>query len=159
MGSSKYMLHRLRKFLRLPVQERRLLARVVLLLSITRAGLVVVGYGRARKLFSRFLKPPYRRPKPPFGNVDQVVDVVKIGARFVLGDKPCLSQAMVTQFLLSRRSILSVIRIGVVRSEGGRLEAHAWIEHEGRILIGETSRLERYSRFPPLRLWQDNGPS
>jgi hypothetical protein len=156
MGSSKYMLRRLRKFLRLPVKERRLLARVLLLLSITRAGLVVVGYGRMRKLFSRFLNPHYQRPNPPFGNVDQVVDAVKIGARFVLGDKPCLNQAMVTQFLLGRRSILTVIRIGVVRNERGQLEAHAWVEHEGRILIGETSKLGLYSQFPPLRLWQYN---
>jgi Transglutaminase-like superfamily len=54
--------------------------------------------------------------------------------------------------LLRRRGFVTDLRIGVMRGDSGRLEAHAWVELDGRILIGQTPSLERFERLPALGL-------
>jgi hypothetical protein len=140
------------KFLLLPGKDRSLVFRVALLLLATRAGLALLGYSRLKRLFARFSNPPAHRSEAPLEDVDRVVWAVgKVGPR-LLGDRRCLVDAMVTQLLLSRRKLHASIQIGVLFGEGGKLEAHAWIEHDGRVLVGGSSGLERYSRIPPLAM-------
>ena len=139
------------KFLRLPRGDQWLVFRVALLLLVTRVGLGVFGYRRLRGVFAHFSMPP-EQPWRPLEDVDRVVWVVgKVGER-LLGDRRCLTDAMVTQLLLSRRGLQANIQIGVAFGADGKLEAHAWIEHEGRVLIGGSSGLEQYSRLPPLAM-------
>jgi hypothetical protein len=52
--------------------------------------------------------------------------------------------------LLSRHSYPTTLRLGVARSPEGRLEAHAWLEHEGDIVIGNLPYLERFTPLPSL---------
>ena len=54
----------------------------------------------------------------------------------------CLTQAIALRTLLARDGKESELRIGVAKAEDGRLEAHAWLESDGRIVIGgrESSR-------------------
>ena len=55
-----------------------------------------------------------------------------------------------TQVLLGRRGYVTALRIGVARSELGRFEAHAWIECESEVVIGNSRDLERYALFSDL---------
>jgi hypothetical protein len=138
------------KFLLLPGKDRSLLFRVALLLLATRVGLSLLGYSRLKRLFARFSNRPAHRSQAPLEDIDRVVWAVgKVGPR-LLGDRRCLTDAMVTQFLLGRRKLRANIQIGVLFAKNGKLEAHAWIEHEGRVLVGGSSGLDRYSRIPPL---------
>ena len=140
------------KFLRLPVGDRWLVVRVAFLLLATRVSLAVFGYKRLKRLFSHFSSPPTQILRSPLEDLDRVVWAVeKVGFR-LLGNRRCLTEAMVTQLLLSRRKLRANIQIGVAFGENGKLEAHAWIEHEGRVLIGGSAGLERYSRIPPLAM-------
>jgi hypothetical protein len=41
------------------------------------------------------------------------------------------------------------VRIGVAKGEGGKLEAHAWVECEGNVIIGGYE-LERYTSLVAL---------
>ena len=140
------------KFLRMPGGDGRLVFRVALLLLATRVGLAVFGYKRLRGAFVHFSSPPNVNRRSPLEDVDRVLWAVrKVGSR-LLGDRRCLTEAMVTQLLLSRRRLRADIQIGVAFGVDGKLEAHAWIEHQGRVLIGGSSGLERYSRLPPLTM-------
>lgn len=47
----------------------------------------------------------------------------------------CLTQAVAAQYLLRRSGHESELRIGVARGDDG-FRAHAWIEQDGRILVG-----------------------
>jgi hypothetical protein len=51
--------------------------------------------------------------------------------------------------LLARRGHPALLRIGVLKGEEGRLEAHAWLESKGRIVIG-GSELERFTPLVAL---------
>jgi hypothetical protein len=69
-------------------------------------------------------------------DVRQVVRVVRSISRLV-PRATCLTQAVATRLLLSRMGIPSDLRLGVARnSETGSFEAHAWVECEGKTIIG-----------------------
>jgi hypothetical protein len=71
-----------------------------------------------------------------------------VGAR-LLPNRPCLTQALVLQYLLLRRGdTLAKLHIGVAKGEDGELLAHAWIERGGRVLIGGATSPRTYRRLP-----------
>lgn len=72
--------------------------------------------------------------------------LVAVAGRYSLTTATCLKQALVLSWLLGRRGIETSLRIGVARQEG-ILEAHAWLEHQGRIIFdpGEGERFEPLS--------------
>ncbi len=79
-------------------------------------------------------------------DLEEIVNSVRSVSRFV-PRATCLIQALVAQRLLARAGIDSALQIGVTRGDGG-LEAHAWVEHRGRAVIGDIG----LDRFPRLRV-------
>jgi len=53
--------------------------------------------------------------------------------------RPCLPIAMAAQRLLARRGFRAVLHLGVGR-RGHVLEAHAWVECGGRVVVGRSDR-------------------
>jgi hypothetical protein len=43
-----------------------------------------------------------------------------------------------------------MLHIGVKRPENGKLDAHAWVESEGRVIVGQLGDLSRFSPLMPL---------
>jgi hypothetical protein len=60
----------------------------------------------------------------------------------------CLTQALAGQILLTQHGEPALLRIGVAKNEAGKLEAHAWVESRGRIVIGALPELVRYTPLP-----------
>src|SRR5690606_28781079 len=56
----------------------------------------------------------------------------------------CLVKALTLQVLLARRRILVEVVFGVRMKPGKKLDAHAWVEHRGRILLGRVKDMEAY---------------
>jgi hypothetical protein len=54
--------------------------------------------------------------------------------------------------LLNWYGYASELRIGVAKGEQGELEAHAWVEYQGKVIIGGLSTLSRYVPLPSLNL-------
>jgi hypothetical protein len=76
----------------------------------------------------------------------RLVWAVSTAGRFVPGASHCLTQALVGHVLLTRRDYASTVCFGVVpKSEAGFM-AHAWIEHNGGVVIG-GGHLDRYVRL------------
>ena len=86
--------------------------------------------------------------------VDRVVWAVKVASRYVQGIR-CLAQALATQVLLEQRGYPSELRIGFTRSKGGQMSAHAWVESEGRVVIGGDGNMARYIRVPLQAIKRD----
>jgi hypothetical protein len=62
----------------------------------------------------------------------------------------CLARALVCQVLMARRGYSPELRIGVAKSQEGTLEAHAWIESQGQVVIGDLKELPRFTQLPSL---------
>ena len=63
---------------------------------------------------------------------------------------PCLTQAVVVQRLLRKKGYASDLRIGVRKGHGQPLEAHAWVEYQGVVVIGARGLSEEHVRLPAL---------
>ena len=80
--------------------------------------------------------------------VDRVVWAVTVASRYAPGRTTCLTRALTVQGMLARLGYLSRLQVGVVRGQRGDVEAHAWVECAGKILIGGTAAEIR--QFTPL---------
>jgi hypothetical protein len=45
---------------------------------------------------------------------------------------------------LARRNIPVELYIGVRRGKAGQLDAHAWVSHQGQVIIGDMEDLDGY---------------
>ena len=75
---------------------------------------------------------------------DRIVWAVAVLGRHAEFARNCLIQALVVQFLMALCGQRSQLCMGVAKDTAGLLEAHAWIESSGKILIG-GSGLERFT--------------
>jgi hypothetical protein len=79
----------------------------------------------------------------------QVVRAVERAGDRLLGEDSCLPRALAAQLLLRRGGIPAELCIGVRRGAAGKLEAHAWVESRGVVVIGEKGAdLESYVELP-----------
>jgi hypothetical protein len=135
----------LRQFLRLPARDRSLLARSFFLVGVARLTLWELPFSVARRMLAR--RPRRSTAQAPIEKIGWAISVAK---RFVpRGD--CLPQALAAESLLMRDGYPVELRIGVVKRAHGRLEAHAWVESGGRLVVGDlTQGLSTYAPLPPL---------
>jgi hypothetical protein len=136
---------RVRKFVNLPPVERHLLVQAVLLAVAVRLGLWLLPFQTLRRLLARAARGGHGARTVPSG---RVVWAVKAASRSVPSARTCLVQALAGQVLLTRQGYPVQLRIGVAKGEEGQLEAHAWLESEGRIVIGGEESPSRFTPFP-----------
>jgi hypothetical protein len=81
--------------------------------------------------------------------VTKIAWSIRVAARYI-PSATCLTQAFAGVRLLKEFGQPACLRIGVAKSTEGKLEAHAWVESSGRIVIGKLSDLSRYNVLSPL---------
>ncbi len=113
------------------------------------AWIVVAGYRLALwvlpwRVVSRTPRLSKRRTTP---TIEETSGAVQTAARFVPG-ATCLTQALALRALLARRGRASTLTLGV-RNPVGALEAHAWLEAGGRIVLGDPGPLPFERLRPP----------
>ena len=99
----------LRKFFRLPRSERWLLVKTALLLGAIRIGLRLFPF----QILKQLLDSASKSHAANQFSADRIAWAVTAASRYVLGDKPCLTQALAAQLLLKRRGYPASLRIGV----------------------------------------------
>ena len=123
------------KFLRLSGADRQLLVTASLLQAGIRLGLMMLPYRKVRSLADRLAGMGSRRLSVRRASVDRIAWAVTRSARSVPG-ATCLTQALAARVLLERRGHPARVRVGITRTESADLLAHAWVESEGRVVLG-----------------------
>lgn len=135
---------KLKTFIALPLRDKLFFLDAVLLLSISKMVVLTL---------------PFKKVAPYLGKVNSPIDNrldslqtakaerVKLFVQMAAGNVPfksvCLDQAMAGMLLLRRFKIPSNLCLGVKRNDKEqKLDAHAWIECGGRILIGGQRSLQ-----------------
>ena len=140
---------RLHKLISLTSSDRQLLVKTALLLGIIRLGLWLLPFQTLRRLVVRMIQTTSVQKQDQVF-VNKVVWAVRVVSRYMPGKVKCLARALTTQVLLGRCGYQSQIRIGVAKNKQGQLEAHAWVESQGRIIIGGLKDLGRYTLLATL---------
>jgi hypothetical protein len=131
----------LRSVLALSARERLLVAEAAVLLVGVGAAVRVVAYTRVRALLGSMPAPLLGGEATP-EDVGWAVDAAD-GA--TSGDRSCLVRALVAEAMLERRRHETTLRFGV-DDTGAAMEAHAWLESNGEIIVGGENR-DEYSRL------------
>jgi|SRR5215208_5446867 len=141
-------MNRLRKFLHLTPSDRRLLFRTVLLLGAIRLGLRLLAFRTLQRIVIQLAQTPTDPQLARRASVDRLVWAVTVASQYV-PKATCLTQALAAQILLGRHAYPTQLRVGVARGEEGRLEAHAWLENQGKVIVG-GGELSRYTLLPGM---------
>ena len=122
------------------------LGRAVVWVPTTRVALLVAPW---RVVSRAFEAARVQSEAPDWDRARAAVWAVEAVSRRALRDRPCLTQALVARHLLRRRGVETSLEIGAVRGDDGALQAHAWLEHNGRVVIGGAGSPGEYARFRP----------
>lgn len=145
---------RLRKFLALPLRDKRLVLNVVPIVVAVRVALSALPYKVVLGWLERFQAPSSDAHEMDDQELlhirRRILTVVAVVSRSLLGDKPCLTQALVAQCLLRRTGYDTTLRIGVSKDEHA-FRAHAWLEREGRVVIGGGASPMQYRPLSPVQ--------
>lgn len=142
---------RLRKFWLLDPADRTLLLLAWVGLSVIRLGLLCLSFRTLRRWLTKLLQLQlhFYAPKPAT-TVHQIVWAVETASRVQIGGTKCLARALITQYLLMQHGYSAHLRIGVAKSSIGQLEAHAWVEYQGEVVIGALQQLSSFTPLPAL---------
>jgi hypothetical protein len=140
---------RINKFLQLSVRDKLLLLKSFLALAAVRAGLSLLPFQTLRQLLGFFTPTTAAFTETDCASMHRVSYAVKTMSRYIPGAS-CLTQALAAHMLLARIGQPAALRIGVARSQEGQFQAHAWVEIQGRIVVGKLPDMRRYAVLPPL---------
>ncbi len=128
--------------------ERVIARRAIRGLLAVRIGLSLLSLARLRARLARMAArhaPVGEAMVPTRLSAERIAFVVERVAHLVPG-ATCLVRALAAQALMARYGFVAHLRLGVARDQMGVFGAHAWLEYDGRVILGEDER--RY--FTPL---------
>ena len=131
----------------LPTHERRLLARALALVMVVRLALWLLP-SRTIVRSVRAVGLAYPDPRTPRVESAVVIWAVEAASRRV-PHATCLTQAIAGQLLLRRYGFASQLCLGVASDIGGAFRAHAWLERNGRVVLGANG-VRDLTRLPDL---------
>ena len=137
-------LEALRKFARLAPRDRAVLTRTVVTLALSRVVTWVLPFPLGRRLLVG-----KRRSDRQTVTGDQIRWAMHHAQRIV-PKATCLPQAVAAEALLTRGGLPAHLQIGVKKTSDGKIAAHAWVESDGRIVVGDLRDLDAYTRLPTL---------
>jgi hypothetical protein len=139
---------RLLKFIGLPKECQVLLIRAFFFVLAIRLLLWFLPLASLQKVLKVFR--PRSHPDTLKGILPERIAWAVTVASWDVFRATCLVQALATQVLLAGEGMPSILHIGVMKGEHSSIEAHAWVESEGRIVIG-GSELIPYKKLASLR--------
>jgi hypothetical protein len=124
-------------------QERAMILRSVFWLTYYRSGLWLFPSIVTRKAMTDLIDNSGNSRPTDKALVYDVVRSVRRCSRFV-PFASCLTQALAAKTVLKSYGQPSTLRIGVAASDS-TIEAHAWVEIDGRIVLGRLPQQARFS--------------
>jgi hypothetical protein len=128
------------RFARLPAAQRRVLLQALWLFAVQGPGLRALGLRRLQRAFPVAVSPREGLPAA------QVARLVHAAARHGPLRPGCLTISVTLQRILGWHGAACDLRFGV-RKLGHGLEAHAWIERCGEVLLDVRDPGARFAAF------------
>jgi Transglutaminase-like superfamily len=146
-AAAVYKMKKIQKFLRLPPLDRQLLLETFLLLSSIRIGFLFLKFPLLQRLLG---KVSQRRTHKSAISIDRIIWAIEVSTHLSPGGAKCLARALTVQTLMQQQGYESQLQIGVIHNSIEEFQAHAWIEYQGKIVIGELPDMEKYSALHPV---------
>ena len=79
--------------------------------------------------------------------VRNIIWSINKASQYMPGGVKCLARAMATQVLMNWYCHRSELHIGVNKVPGGDFQAHAWVEYQGHVIIGDLKDLPKFKQL------------
>ena len=122
----------------------------VLTLPVVSLLLKLRGFRKTERIMALLSRLGMRSEASPV-RVDQAARMVSIAAVRGPYKARCLEQALTVWWMLGLMGIKSTIRLGIYKS-GEAVEAHAWVLHEGKIVIGQMNEQKAFTPILDLNI-------
>ncbi|MDH5202459.1 MAG: lasso peptide biosynthesis B2 protein [Nitrospirota bacterium] len=132
-------MRRVYKFFCLPAVDKRLLVRAVILLWLIRFGQWLLPFQTLSHLLGYLIRPSKARHLGNIPSQDSIAWAVTAASRYVF-KVTCFTKALTLRVLLQKQGYDVTLCIGVARNEESLFQAHAWVESQGKVLIGGSER-------------------
>lgn len=140
------LLNRLKKWRRLKIGLKILLVKTFLLIVITKVALKILPFRFFYKTYNALIYTNrYRSYNQAY--IKNRIWSVKTVSHHAPFSVVCLPQALALKYLLRKQPGVE-LHVGVQRNKGN-FEAHAWVESNHIILIGDTP-----TAFRPIWVWK-----
>lgn len=139
----------LKRYSMLPPEARRTFRRATVLLYVVRISLRLRGYTKTQQWLQSRLDLRPRVTSFSEDNsvcIERICHMVSAAERYSPGQPTCLDESLLLWYLLRRQNICAEMRIGV-RKQGGKFEAHAWVENNG---VALNQRDEQHRLYAPF---------
>lgn len=138
--------------LKLPLRKKMDVAKAVPLLLMTKGALklwsfktVLSAARRGARMMPSFGQPGNRR-------MEEKALLTEKTAHILFPGDPCLPQAIVVGMQYWRRNQDAEILLGAKKDDNEALVAHAWVERDGKIIVGGG---DEYGDYQPLRMVEE----
>lgn len=141
----------LRSYLQAPWRFKLTVLRATGWVAGVRLALWVLPYKVVQRALECDVAPPDDLPIHELNlRRQRILSAVAATSKHLLGDKPCLTQALVARRLLRQQGYDTDLRIGVTK-EGGELLAHAWLEKDRQVILGGRGSQTKYVPLAPVQ--------
>ena len=149
LAQIKLLMKRLLKYLLFKPNDLWLLLKTFTLLALMRLGLWRLSFARLRKAVD-FLSQItiFGNVKDSSVSIDKLVWAVNRSTYYMPGNAKCLARALTTEILMNQYGYDPKLCIGVAKEPAGELKAHAWIESEGKVIMGQLKELSMFKALP-----------
>jgi hypothetical protein len=120
-------------FLKLSFEDKHILIKSFLLLWIVRIMLWTLPFSVIQKIIGRFTAVSGELHGVP---MEKLTWAVAVMSKYV-PRATCLTRALTAQILFAGQNYSSNVKIGVSKTEGN-FEAHAWLESNDKVILGES---------------------
>lgn len=128
----------LHRFFRLSASEKKFLFEVFLTVAFVRLALWILPFNAFKKNLQKILKNS-ESAKTDWQIIEKTCRMVRISSNFV-PYASCLTQALSAFWLMKRLGQCAELKFGVSKERDSRIIAHAWLEIEGKIVLGKSAR-------------------
>jgi hypothetical protein len=130
---------------------RRFFLKTFCLVLLIRLGLWLAPFRKMRAWVDKLAQPAAGVVPTGWPSPQQIAWTVAAASHYI-PQASCLTQALTTQIILGRYGHPATLRIGIARSDNGQIQAHAWIECNGQVVIGGAEEnLQKYVTLPTFR--------
>jgi Transglutaminase-like superfamily len=128
----------------MPYRDKKLMVQALLVILTVRLGLWVVPFALLSRWLSVTDKPNFDHQAADWTTVRSIIRSIRTFSPYV-PRATCLTQALSACVLLRMYAQSSCLKIGVEKDQDEKFGAHAWVEVDGRIVIGKQIRHDRFA--------------
>lgn len=122
----------------------------LMVLAAIRAGMRTIPFATLLSLVRQRSQPKPTAKRDGRWTQEIIVWSVDRSADVLPGISTCLARALAANIMLANNGYRPTLQIGVAVEDAGKITAHAWVEIDGKVVIGALADMQRYAPFSAL---------